>query len=177
MGFLGADWSFDNFKNKGKGILADPTQLMSNPLFTAGMGILSENNKPFGGDPFGAAMAGISTAKGNKQADEDRKRQEELREQLKKWMAAQAGHQPPGGGMTPNPYGYGNVPVAGSVAAAQQQAQQQFMPNQTTAQIGMPGQPPPPEQFAQMLQQGNLPGVKTLQLLYGGGLDRMLMGR
>ena len=79
--------------------------------------------------------------------------------------------------MTPNPYGYGNVPVAGSVAAAQQQAQQQFMPNQTTAQIGMPGQPPSPEQFGQAMMSGNLPGMQTLQLLYGGGLDRMLMGR
>ena len=113
MSFLGMDWSGANFKNKGKGILADPTQLMSNPLFSAGMGILSENNKPFGGDPFGAAMAGIGSAKSQQQADADRKRQEEMREQLKKWMMAQAGQVPAGGGMTPNPYGGGMVPVAG----------------------------------------------------------------
>lgn len=152
MSFLGMDWSGANFLNKGKGILADPTQLMSNPLFSAGMGILSENRKPFGGDPFGAAMGGIMSAKGQQQADEDRKRQEELREQLKKWMMAQAGQGPAGGGMVPNPYGGGMVPAAGSKAAAQQQ----FMPN---------GQQP--------FNPQQMPGMLTMKYLYGDlGLGR-----
>jgi hypothetical protein len=146
MSFLGMDWSGANFKNKGKGILADPTQLMSNPLFSAGMGILSENQKPFGGDPFGAAMGGVLSAKQQQQADEDRKRQEELREQLKKWMAAQAGQGAPGGGMVPNPYGGGMVPAAGSKAAA---AQQQFMPN------------------GQQFDPRQMPGMLTMKYLYG----------
>jgi len=171
MSFLGADWSFGNLKNKGKGILADPTQLMSNPLFSAGMGILSENQKPFGGDPFGAAMGGIMSAKGQQQADEDRKRQEEMREHMKKWFMAQQGQVPAGGGMTPNPYGAGMVPVAGSQAAAQ------AMQQPASYQIAPPGQPPSQQQFLQMLQQGTLPGMKTMELLYGGGLDRMLQGR
>ena len=164
-----------DFKSRGKGILADPSALMTNPWFTAGMGILSENQKAHGGDPFGAVLSGVKSAKEQKQKDEDRKRQEELRKQLKRWMAAQAGHKPPGGGMTPNPYGYGNVPVAGSRAAANAMGGGAASPG--TAQIGPPGQPPSPEQFQQALMSGNLPGMKTLQLLYGGGLDRMLMGR
>jgi hypothetical protein len=147
MSFLGMDWSGANFKNKGKGILADPTQLVSNPLFSAGMGILSENNKPFGGDPFGAAMGGILSAKEQKQSDEDRKRQEQMREMLKKWMAAQAGHLPPGGGMVPNLMGQGMTPAAGSKAAA---AQQQVMPN---------GQQP--------FDPRQMPGMLTMKYLYG----------
>lgn len=118
MSFLGMDWSGANFKNKGKGLLADPTQLLGNPLFSAGMGILSENRKAFGGDPFGAAMGGVASAKKQKELDEDRKRQEDLREQLKRWMMAQAGQQPAGGGMVPNPYGPGMTPAAGAKPGA-----------------------------------------------------------
>ena len=149
MSFLGQDWSWGNFANKGKGILADPNSTLTNPWFNAGMGLLSENRKPFGGDPFGAVISGVRGAKETKQKDEDRKRQEELRKQLKKWMDAQAGHGPPGNGMVPNPYGYGMVPAAGSRAAANQMAGQ-IMPN---------GQQP--------FNPQQMPGILTMKYLYG----------
>jgi len=82
-------WSFDAFKQKGKGLLADPSQLLSNPMFNMGMGLLSENAKPFGGDPFSAVMGGLQGAQGNKQEQEDRLRIEELRAQLQKLIMSQ----------------------------------------------------------------------------------------
>ena len=82
-------WSWDAFKQKGQGLLADPNQLMSNPLFSMGMGLLSENQKPFGGDPFGAAMQGMQDSQVTKEQQEDRKRIEELRAQIQKLIMAQ----------------------------------------------------------------------------------------
>ena len=81
-GFLGQDWSWENFKNRGQGILSDPESLATNPWFQAGMGVLSENQKPYGGDPFGAFAGAMQTTKERKQADEDRKRIQELRAQI-----------------------------------------------------------------------------------------------
>lgn len=81
-GFLGQDWSWGNLKNKGAGILADPESLTTNPWFQAGMGILSENQKPFGGDPFGAFTGALQKTKKGKQEDADRARIEELRRQI-----------------------------------------------------------------------------------------------
>ena len=81
-GFLGQDWSWANLKGKGQGILSDPQQLTTNPWFNMGMGVLSANQQPGGGDPFGAAMGALQTTKERKQADEDRRRIEELRAQI-----------------------------------------------------------------------------------------------
>ena len=164
------DWSWGNLMNKGKGILADPSALASNPMFSAGMGILGETRKPFGGDPFGAAMGGLLGAKQQRQADEDRKRQEELREQLKKWMAAQAGHKAPGGGQVPNPFGAGMVPASGSVAATQQLVADQTSQVPYGGGTGITG----PEDFQQRLMNNQLPGLLTLRLIEGGGLDKLL---
>lgn len=100
-------WSWDAFKQKGQGLLADPNQLLSNPMFSMGMGLLSENQKPGGGDPFAAAVQGMQSAQGNKQQQEDRLRIEELRKQLQQLIMAQRlppiqapnnQKMPPGGG-------------------------------------------------------------------------------
>lgn len=82
-------WSWDAFKQKGQGLLADPSQLLSNPMFNMGMGLLSENQQPGGGDPFAAAVKGMQSAQGNKQQQEDRLRIEELRAQLQKLIMSQ----------------------------------------------------------------------------------------
>lgn len=109
MGFLGQDWSWANLKGKGQGILSDPNTLMENPWFRSGMGILSENQKAYGGDPFGAFVTGMKGAKETKQEREDRERIEDLRKQIAEWLKRQqtgypAGVQAPGGGMmTPLP--------------------------------------------------------------------------
>ena len=111
-GFLGQDWSWANLKNKAGGILSDPESLTTSPWFNMGMGILSENRKPFGGDPFGGAVAGLTKAKETKQADEDRKRIQELREKIADLLRQQAlGRQTgysqvpmPGGGTMQAPY-------------------------------------------------------------------------
>lgn len=103
------DWSWDNLKNTTSGILSDPNQMMENPWFNAGMGILSENQKPYGGDPYGAFITGVKGAKETKQEREDRERIQELRKQIAEWLQRQqtgypAGVQAPGGGMmTPVP--------------------------------------------------------------------------
>lgn len=112
-GFLGLDWGWDNLKNRGKGLLANPGGLLENPWFRAGMGILSENRKPFGGDPFNAGMLqGFADARLTKEQREDRERIKKLREELAEWMKRQGGgaYPPgvmaPGGGMmtpVPNP--------------------------------------------------------------------------
>ncbi len=65
--------------------------LMTNPMFQAGMGILSENRKPFGGDPFMGAMGGLMSAREITQADEDRKRIQELREEIADLIRQQQG--------------------------------------------------------------------------------------
>jgi hypothetical protein len=97
MAFLGQDWSLANLKGKGKGLLSDPDQMLENPWFNMGMGILSENQKPFGGDPFAAAVQGMRSSKLTKQQREDRERIEKLREELAALIAARqaAMGQPP----------------------------------------------------------------------------------
>jgi len=97
-------WSWDAFKQKGQGLLADPNQLMQSPLFNMGMGLLSENAKPFGGDPFSAVMQGMQRSQGATEAEEDRMRIEVLRARLnqliKQQMASQMPRiQPEGGGL------------------------------------------------------------------------------
>ena len=95
-GFLGQDWGWDNLKGKGKGLLADPNQMLESPWFNMGMGILSENQKPFGGDPFGAAVSGMRASKLTKQQREDRERIEQLRKELAELIRAkQAAMQGP----------------------------------------------------------------------------------
>ncbi len=102
MAFLGQDWSLQALKDKGKGLLANPNQMLESPLFNMGMGILSENSKPFGGDPFSAAMQGMRSAKETKQDREDRERIEQLRKEIQKMIEQQmlrgmGGQQTPGG--------------------------------------------------------------------------------
>lgn len=80
-GFLGQDWSGANFKGKLGGLLADPAQLASNPMFTGGMGLLSAS-RDASIDPFQAALGGLVAGKRGQQADEDRKRLADLRQQL-----------------------------------------------------------------------------------------------
>jgi hypothetical protein len=87
-GFLGQDWGLDNIKTRGKGLLDDPNQLLESPWFNMGMGILSENSKPFGGDPFTAAVQGMKSSKVTKQQREDRERIQKLRDELAALIAA-----------------------------------------------------------------------------------------
>ncbi len=84
------NWSWDQFKGAMGGILKDPEQLTTNPWFQGGMGILSENQKPYGGDPFGGFTGALANVKKGKQEDEDRKRAEELRAQIAMILRQQA---------------------------------------------------------------------------------------
>ncbi len=104
------DWSWGNLKNKAGGLLDDPNAAMENPWFRMGMGLLSENSKPFGGDPFGAGiLGGMQGAKETKQQNADQKRIEELRRKIAEWLqqqqlGAMGGQQMPGGAwQTPLP--------------------------------------------------------------------------
>jgi hypothetical protein len=109
-GFLGQDWGLENLKGKGKGLLSDPNQMLESPWFNMGMGILSENTKPFGGDPFGAAVQGMRSSKLTKQQNEDRARIEKLREELAALIAAR---QAAMAGPPPGPPGPPGPPPAG----------------------------------------------------------------
>lgn len=102
------NWGWDAFKQAGMGLLKDPNSYMENPWFRAGMGILSENRQPFGGDPYGAMVAGMKGAKETKEQREDRERIQELRKQLAEWLRKQQGYpqgvqNPDGSIMTPLP--------------------------------------------------------------------------
>ncbi len=109
-------WSWENLKNKGKGLLSDPNQTLENPWFNMGMGILSENSKVGGGDPFGAAVQGMRASKLTKQQRLDRERIEKLREELAALIAARQAAEaakagaPPVGGQSPVPAG--SVPTS-----------------------------------------------------------------
>lgn len=73
------------------GLLNDPEQqmgLLSNPMFNAGMGLLSSSYDP-NINPWQAAMGGIAGAQQNKQTQQDRKRIEELRKQLAQLISQQ----------------------------------------------------------------------------------------
>ncbi|MHA1570203.1 MAG: hypothetical protein ACTSWM_00170 [Alphaproteobacteria bacterium] len=112
-GFLGQDWSWDNFKGKGKGLLSDPNQMLESPWFNMGMGILSENSKVGGGDPFGAAVSGMRKSKVTKQQRQDRERIEELRKQLAELIRArQAAAQAAQGGPQMSPIPPGSQPTS-----------------------------------------------------------------
>lgn len=89
MGFLGQDWSLANLKNRVGGLLDNPGSTMENPWFRAGMGLLSENQKPFGGNWAEGAMAGMMGAKATKQEREDRERIQELRRKIAAWFEQQ----------------------------------------------------------------------------------------
>ncbi len=97
-GFLGQDWSGANFKEKLGGLLTPEGQqgLLSNPMFGAGMGLLSSSyDKRI--NPYSAMMQGLSGASGQKDEQEDRTRMEELRKQLAAYFAAQQGGMRQGG--------------------------------------------------------------------------------
>jgi len=119
------DWSWANLKNKGQGLLNDPNQLMESPWFNMGMGLLSENSKPFGGNPAQGILGGMKSSKETKEANADRKRIEELRKQLqdmilRQQMAAMGGQQMPGGGwQSPIPGAVPGGPSGGSRAIDQ----------------------------------------------------------
>jgi hypothetical protein len=91
------DWSWEGLKNSGKGLLTDPEKMqgaLDNPWFQMGMGLLSENQKAFGGNPAAGIMGGLTTSRQQRQDTADRKRIEDLREQLAKIIAAQGGGAP-----------------------------------------------------------------------------------
>lgn len=106
---MALDWSWGGFKNSMSGLLNDPQAMQENPWFNVGMGILAENNKPYGGNWAEGVMGGFTKAKETKQEREDRERIQELRKQIAEWLQRQqtgypAGVQAPGGGMmTPVP--------------------------------------------------------------------------
>lgn len=136
MPFFGQTLS--DFGQKVGGILDPqaPTYLgnmTGNPMFQAGMGILSANQDP-DQNVFQGAMRGLTAAKQQSMKDEDRKRNEQLREALAKLLGQQPGAQgmpgtipglpgapgtPPGGtpGIIPPP------PGPSSYGAASRQSQ------------------------------------------------------
>jgi len=77
---------FSNFKQDIGGLL-DPnkpenlTRLTNSPMFNVGMGILSANQDPTQ-NVYQGAMQGLGKAKQQTQSDEDRKRDEKLRQEL-----------------------------------------------------------------------------------------------
>ena len=101
-----ADWSWEGLKGKVGGLLNDPAQmtaLMESPMFQAGMGLLSENSKPFGGNAAQGVLGGLASANETKQQREDRERMEKLRAEIAEWlrqqqMAGMGGQQTPSGG-------------------------------------------------------------------------------
>lgn len=113
-GFLGQNWGAANLRDKLKGLLADPNQMLTNPMFGAGMGILSETGKPFGGDPFGAAMGGMMNAKQMQVDEDERERLQKARDEIAKLLASLG--VPPGGagasGGVPGPGGMPGTPPA-----------------------------------------------------------------
>jgi len=176
---MALDWSWEGLKNSGKGLLTDPEKMQAateNPWFQMGMGLLSENNKAFGGNPAAGIMQGLSSSKEQRQAAEDRTRIEQLREQLAKIIADQQGGagaptpapgQPP---MSPAPMQPGQGP-GGIMELLKQQGG--GVPGQTPGIAGpMQGQPPqaqgaatPVDQAMQFLMmQGNQrPSDKDIQ--------------
>lgn len=82
-----ADWSWGNFAGKAKGLLQPENQmaLLENPMFNAGMGLLSSSYDP-NINPFQAVVGGAASARKTQQENEDRKRLEELRKQLAELM-------------------------------------------------------------------------------------------
>lgn len=102
------NWSWDKLKTGMQGLLADPNATMENPWFQAGMGLLSENTKPYGGNWAAGALGGMAAAKETEQQRKDRERIEELRRQIADWMRQQYGGavmSPQGGMMSPLPQG------------------------------------------------------------------------
>lgn len=73
----------------------EPTSLMANPIFNAGMGLMASAQDPRMSSAQGI-MQGLSSARATGQEDEDRKRQEEYRQELSRLLSAQQN------GTTPN---------------------------------------------------------------------------
>lgn len=144
-GFLGQDWSGANIKGKLSGLLADPGQLASNPMFTGGMGLLSAS-RDASVDPFQAALGGLMAGKKGQQADADRQRLEDLRKQLSELIRTQ-----------------GQARAGDPNTQAEQQAQMSMlpgMPGSGVAPGGMVGgqaTPMPPQQNPFQLPGGPQP--------------------
>jgi hypothetical protein len=71
--------------------------LLQNPMFMAGMGMLSGNQR---GDPFAGALQGLQGAEKGKLGEAERKRTEELRKVLMEYFrngGAEGGGMPGGG--------------------------------------------------------------------------------
>lgn len=110
------NWSMGHLKGKVSGLLDDPNQLLTSPWARMGLGLLSENAKPFGGNPAQGLLTGLSAAKETKEQQADRERIEELRRQIAAWMQQQqlarmGGVQAPGGGWQ-SPIAPGSQPPA-----------------------------------------------------------------
>jgi hypothetical protein len=138
-GFLGQDWSWENLKGKFGDIASDPGSLTASPWFQGGMGLLSAS-RDARVDPFQAFSQGLQTGKTEKQADEDRKRIEELRKKLGILIAAQIAAQQ--GGQDPD-------------TPAEQAAQMSMIPGAPGSGVapGSPGaQQIPPDLIQQLMQ-------------------------
>lgn len=65
--------------------------LLMNPMFRMGMGLLSENFQPNGGNPAAGLLAGLGASKEMTEAEKDRLRVEELRRKLAALIAQRQG--------------------------------------------------------------------------------------
>lgn len=100
------NWTWDGLKTGLQGLLADPNKAMENPWFQAGMGVLSESQKPYGGNWTQGALGGITAANETKQQREDRERIEKLRREIYDLIMQQQGRavkSVQGGMMSPVP--------------------------------------------------------------------------
>lgn len=159
-GFLGQDWSGANFKNKLGGLLTPEgqTDLLQNPAFSAGMGILSSVDDPRV-NPFQAAMGGLSSARGQQVKEEELKRNEELRRQLAQLIAA-------GGGLG----GAAGGAAGGMPGGAPPGAGQGIMPGEQQMPPGMQGPPSP------MGMGGMPPGMQGPPAPVGGTMPPGMQG-
>ncbi len=82
------------------GILQDPTQLNSNPLFQMGIGLLDPTTTT-----TQAVLGGLAGAQANQQEQEDRARLEKLRQELATLLARQGMGPPPVGMASPQMMG------------------------------------------------------------------------
>ena len=154
-GFLGQDWSGANFKEKLGGLLTPEGQqgLLSNPMFGAGMGLLSSSyDKRI--NPYGAIMQGMSGASDQKDSQEDRRRMEELRKQLAAYFAAQQGGMRQGGQPMPPTNAPPGMPPGGQFAPPTNAPPPGMPPGVQGIQPGMQGPP--------QAGLGQQPGIEDL---------------